>query len=72
MAKALAPKRRRLLIVTDGERWYVRRVASVHALDRGEAIYTCDKAIGRSFDNIADAVRRAKDALSNRKSRAWR
>ena len=66
-------KQRRLLIVTDGEHWFVRRVSHVKRdLTRNETVYACDKPIGRRFNDIASAVRRAKDALSNRKSRAWR
>lgn len=66
-------KLRRLLISTDGDKWYVRRIASVtHDGTHDAMIYKCDQPIGINFKSLPAAIRKAKDVLSNKNSRAWR
>jgi hypothetical protein len=45
--------KRRIAIVFDGERWFVRRIC-VHDLLKDEIIYRCDKPIGKSYATLAD------------------
>lgn len=69
----MAKKQRRLAIITDGETWWVRRIAyTVRDNIKNKMIYHCDKPIGRSFDTANAAMRKAKDAISNPRSGAWR
>lgn len=54
----------RVLVAGDGERWYVRRVASVtHDLERDEKVYRCDAHLGGPFDDGAEALACAKAAM---------
>jgi len=47
----------RLLIVCDGEAWYVRRLVTItHDLERDEKNYRCDKPIGSRCATLAEAV----------------
>jgi hypothetical protein len=57
------PSKPRLLIVCDGDRWYVRRLVTItHDLASDEKIYRCDAPIGGACKTIAEAVRVAKAA----------
>ncbi len=50
-------KKPRLLIVCDGDAWFVRRLVSItHDLDRNEKVYRCDKPIGGPCTTLAAAV----------------
>ena len=53
-------KEARIAIVCDGERWHVRRIASIEE-DRihGEMVYRCDLPISSDHDTLAAAVRSA-------------
>lgn len=57
----------RVLIVFDGEAWFVRRVRLIqHNLTDDEKIYHCDLPIGRRFDSLDEAVVCAKEAMSKK------
>ena len=44
---------KRVLIVYDGESWFVRRVAStMHDGIRNEKVYTCDKHLGGPYPTL--------------------
>lgn len=48
---------RRLAIVFDGRRWYVRRIRVIeHDLDRDEMIYRCDLPISGPHTTLAKAI----------------
>jgi hypothetical protein len=59
---------KRILIVCDGESWFVRRVAyNVENWTRGEMIYHCDKHIGGPFKSLSGAVAATRKAVKPRR-----
>jgi hypothetical protein len=58
----------RIAIVTDGESWFVRRIASAeHDLSNDEKVYRCDVPIGGRFATLDDAAAMAKEYLLTQK-----
>jgi hypothetical protein len=54
----------RVLIVFDGESWYVRRVvAIIEHLDIGEKEYRCDAHLGGPYHTLPKATTVAKKEL---------
>ena len=50
----------RIAIVCDGQKWHVRRIASIEDdRIRGEMVYRCDQPISSDHDTLAGAVRSA-------------
>lgn len=55
-----APEDRRVLIVFDGHKWHVRRLACItHDLERNEKIYTADMPIANDLETPEEAVDQA-------------
>lgn len=51
----------RVLIVCDGEAWFIRRVtATIHDGYHDEMVYRCDQPLGGPFSDVLQAV----DALA--------
>jgi len=51
----------RVLIVFDGEAWFVRRVRAIeHDLDLDEKVYRCDDALGGRCDTLDAACKLVK------------
>jgi hypothetical protein len=51
----------RILIVFDGESWFLRRVHAVeHDLDRDFKVYHCDEHLGGPFGSLGKAAAAAK------------
>ncbi len=47
----------RIVIVCDGNRWYIRRLRVIeHDLDLDEKVYRCDQPLGNDFATLLDAV----------------
>ena len=48
-------RRRRIAIVFDGERWYVRRIRVIELdWERNESVYRCDQPISNDHPTLAD------------------
>jgi hypothetical protein len=59
--KSVAAARSRILLVSDGTSWYVRRVrAATHDSIRDERVYRCDREFGGPM-TLAAAVKLVKD-----------
>lgn len=59
LAGNVAPERthRTLIVVSDGDTWFVRRVrTTVHDLDRDEMVYRCDSPLGGPFASAQEAL----------------
>ena len=54
----------RILIVLDGEKWFIRHVYFIeHKLDFNRKLYHCDGNLGGPFACIEDAVKAATEIL---------
>ena len=61
-------KTKRVLIVSDGEAWFVRRVRStVHDLSADEIVYFCDRPIGGRHASLEEATEALRAYLRPRK-----
>lgn len=59
--------RRKIAIVFDGRRWYVRRIRAIqHDLDRDEMVYRCDQPIANDLPNVMEAVRAVRPSWVKR------
>lgn len=57
-------KAHRILVVFDGEAWFVRRVAMIeHDIDRDMKVYHCDQHLGGPFPSLDGAVVRVNQLI---------
>lgn len=56
--KPAARRNKRILVVFDGDSWFVRRVRVIeHDLTKDEKVYRCDAPIGGAYKSLAEAIR---------------
>ena len=56
--------RERILIVFDGERWWIRHIYLIeHKLDFNRKLYHSDRSLGGPFGSVEEAVAAAKEML---------
>jgi hypothetical protein len=62
--KPTKTNKRRVLIVFDGEKWYIRNVALIeHDLSRNFKVYHCDKHLGGGYATLDKAVAVTKSLI---------
>jgi len=50
-------KKPRVVIVCDGEHWFIRRLVAIHHdLDTDTKNYHCDKHLGGPYESVEEAV----------------